>query len=164
MGLFSDISLVAKNHTTYDVGLLQARGYRILKHMTAQVLRPEGLTTTEWAMIGIISHYPQGVLAQKIAETLSVHPPLVSRLLIKTEASGWITIEQGEDKRQKVVHLSKKSLKNISRIEKNVRESLIPLLKGVEPKDLAGYLRTLDRISKNGKDFPSASLKDYIPI
>ena len=163
MSIFSDISLVAKNHTTYDVGLLQARGYRTLKHMTAHVLRPEGLTTTEWAIIGIISHHPKGVRTTKISEALSVQAPLVSRLLIKTEASGWITIEPGEDKRERVVSLSKKGLKNISRIEKNVREGLAPLLKGVSAKDLAGYLRTLDTISKNGKGLPPAVFEDYLP-
>lgn len=164
MGLFSDIALVAKSHTTYDVGLMQARGYRTLKQMTALVLKPEGLTTVEWAILGILSHHAKGLRASEIADALGVQPPLVSRLLVRAESDHWITIEQGEeDKRERVIRLSEKGKKGVFRIEKNVRKGLLPLLKGVGAKDLAGYLRTLATIAENGKDLPAGSLDDYIP-
>ena len=163
MSIFSDIALIAKNRTTYDIGLIQARGYRTLKQMTAAVLKPEGLTTAEWAIIGIISHHEKGVRSTEVAETLGVQPPLVSRLIVKAESGGWIIVEQGEDKRERVLRLSKKGKDNIKRIENEVRKNLTPLLKGVGPRDLAGYLKTLALLSENSKDLPLGSLEDYIP-
>ncbi len=163
MSLLRDILLIAKNRTTYDIGLIQARGYRTLKQMTAAVLKPEGLTTAEWAIIGIISHHKNGVRSTEVAETLGVQPPLVSRLIVKAESSGWIIVEQGEDKREKILSLSKKGKANITRIEDEVRRNLTPLLKGVSPRDLAGYLKTLALLSENSKDLPPGSLEDYIP-
>lgn len=163
MGFLKDISFITKNRTTYNIGLVQARGYRALKQMTAAVLKPEGLTTIEWAMLGIISHHPNGIRSTELAESLGVQPPLVSRLMIKAEASGWINIVKGTDKRERIIHLSTYGTNHITRIEKLVRAQLKPLLDGVAPRDLIGYLRTLSRIAENGKDFPAGSFEDYIP-
>ena len=163
MGLLKDISFIAKNRTTYDIGLVQARGYRALKQMTATVLKPEGLTTIEWAMLGIISHHPHGVRTTEVAELLGVQPPLVSRLITKAEAGNWITVTKGADKRERILQLSQHGTSHITRIENLVRAQLKPLLAGVAPRDLVGYLRTLSRIAENGSDFPLGSFEDYIP-
>ncbi len=163
MGFFQDIALVVKNRTTYDVGLMQAKGYRTLKHLTASVLKPEGLTTVEWAMLGILSHHSKGLRSSEVASALGVQPPLVSRLITRAESGGWIIVDQGEDKRERMVRLTPKGRAGVSRIEKKVRNALLPLLKGVNTADLAGYLRTLSIIVENGKDIPAGSLDDYIP-
>ncbi len=163
MSILRDIALIAKNRTTYDIGLIQARGYRTLKQLTAAVLKPEGLTTVEWAIIGIISHHEKGVRSTEVAHALGVQAPLVSRLIAKAEMGGWIIVEQGEDRRERVLSLSKKGRANISRIEKEIMKNLTPLLKGVGPRDLAGYLKTLSLLSENSKDLPPGSLEDYIP-
>ena len=151
MGFFSDITHIAKNRTTYDVGLLQARGYRTLKQLTAQVLQSDGLTTIEWAMLGVLSHHPKGIRSSEVADTLGVQPPLVSRLIAKLEANNWILVAQGEDKREKVLRLSEKGKEGVARIEKGLRKSVAPLLKGVGARDLLGYLRVLHpvRVEKN---------------
>ncbi len=163
MSLFKDINFIAKNRTTYDIGLVQARGYRALKQMTAAVLKPEGLTTIEWAMLGIISHHSDGIRSTEVAELLGVQPPLVSRLITKAESGNWITVTKGADKRERILSLSKHGAGQISRIENLVRTQLKPMLAGVAPRDLIGYLRTLSRIAENGKDFPAGSFEDYIP-
>ena len=163
MGLFSDITQLAKSRTTYDVGLLQARGYRTLKQLTAQVLQSDGLTTIEWAMLGVLSHHPKGIRSSEVADTLGVQPPLVSRLIAKSEASNWILVAQGEDKREKVLRLSEKGKEGVVRIEKGLRKSVAPLLKGVGARDLLGYLRVLHTISENGKNLPHVSFEEYLP-
>lgn len=164
MSLFSDINFIAKNRTTYDIGLIQARGYRALKQMTALVLKPEGLTTIEWAMLGIISHHDKGARSTEVAELLGVQQPLVSRLIVKAEASGWITVTKGTtDKRERILQLSTYGKTHMTRIENHVRTQLRPLLVGVAPRDLIGYLRTLSRLAENGRNIPAGSLEDYIP-
>ena len=163
MGILKDITFLAKNRTTYDIGLVQARGYRALKQTTALALKPEGLTTIEWAMLGIISHHETGIRTSEVAEILGVQPPLVSRLISKAETGGWITIATGTDKRERILILSKQGRSQIERIERQVRTTLKPLLAGVAPRDLIGYLRTLSRISENSSDLPSGTAADYIP-
>lgn len=163
MNILSDIARITENRTTYDIGLIQARGYRTLKQLTASVLKSEELTTIEWATIGLLSHYKDGLRSTEVAEALGVQPPLVSRLMIKAEAGGWIVIEQGADKRERVLKLSKKAKANIDRIEKEIRKNLRPILKGIGPRDLAGYLKTLSLISENGKGLPQGSPEDYLP-
>lgn len=164
MSLFKDISFIAKNRTTYDIGLIQARGYRALKQMTAQILKPEGLTTIEWAMLGIISHHGSGVRSNEVAELLGVQQPLVSRLIVKAEAGGWITVTKGiTDKRERILQLSTHGKSHLVRIEAQVRNQLRPLLAGVAPRDLVGYLRTLSRLAENGRDIPPGLLEDYVP-
>ncbi len=163
MGFFSDIALVVKNHTTYEIGLIQARGYRTLKHLSAAALRDEGITTIEWAILGILSHHKKGLRASELAKELGVQPPLVSRLLIKAEKNKWISVTEGEDRRERVVKLTEKGEDGVVRIEKIMRVATRPLLKGVRPRDLLGYLRTLSIISENGRDIPQGNLEDYIP-
>lgn len=163
MSIFSDIALLVKDHTTYDVGLMQARGYRTLKHMTALALKPEKLTTAEWAMLGVLLHYPKGLSSSGVAAELGVRQPQVSRLITRAEEGGWINVIQGGDKRERMLVLSTKGKKNIGRIEKNIQKNLIPLLKGVGPRDLAGYLRTLSLITANGSDLPPADFEEYLP-
>lgn len=114
-------------------------------------------------MIGVLSKHPTGVTSSEVAAELGVRQPQVSRLITKAETGGWITVEQGEDKRERLLMLTKKSKKNIDRIEKNVRKNLIPLLKGVSARDLAGYLRTLSLIATYGSDLPPADFEDYFP-
>ena len=163
MSFLKDISFIAHNRTTYDIGLVQARGYRALKQMTAAVLKPEGLTTIEWAMLGIISHHEEGIRSTEVSELLGVQPPLVSRLITKAESGNWISVTKGEDKRERILQLSKHGKGQLGRIEKLVRAQLKPILAGVAPRDLVGYLRTLSRIAENGRNFPSSSFEDYIP-
>ena len=163
MNILSDIARISQNRTSYDIGLIQARGYRTLKQLTASVLKSEGLTTVEWAIIGILSHYENGLRLTEVAEALGVRPPLVSRLITKAEVGGWILIEQGEDKRERIIKLSNKGIGHISRIETEIRKNLTPLLKGVSPRDLLGYLKTLSIISENSKDLPPGSPEDYLP-
>lgn len=163
MKLFSDIKRIAENRTTYDIGLIQARGYRMLKQLTATVVNKEGLSTSEWAMLGIISHHPSGVRSTEVAELLGVRPPLVSRLITRLESGEWITVLQGSDKRERILSLTKHAKVRVPKIETLVRKELTPLLKGVSTSDLAGYLKTLSLIAENSKDIPQGSLRDYIP-
>lgn len=163
MNLFSNIRRIAQNRTTYDIGLIQARGYRMLKHLTATVVNKEGLSTSEWAMVGIISHHPGGVRSTEIAELLGVKPPLVSRLITRLEKEGWVTVIQGADKRERILSLTKQATIRLPKIEAQVRKELAQLLKGVSTSDLVGYLKTLSLIAENSKDIPQGSLRDYLP-
>lgn len=163
MSFLKGLKLITQNRTTYDIGLIQARAYRVLKQTTAHALKSESLSTIEWAMLGVISHHVNGVRTTTIADELRVKPPLVSRLIAKAEAGGWIVITQGVDKRERLVCLSEKAKRKIPIIEARIRKNLRPLLLGVSPRDLIGYLKTVASISENGSKLPFGSSDDYIP-
>ena len=164
MSLFSDLLILAKQgYTTYDLGLIQARGYRALKQLTAQVVKEENITTMEWAILGILTHYPKGLLASEVAEQLAVKPPLVSRLIVRIDEKGWITIEKGDDKREKIISLTPQGKKGVVQLEKKMRIAVRPLIEGVKMSDLTGYLRTLAALAENSKHLPQGSAEDYIP-
>lgn len=157
------MALLAKNHTTYDIGLIQAKGYRVLKQLSASVLKPEGLTTLERAIMGILRRAKTGVRASEIAKELGVQPPLVSRIIVRMEKNKWIHVSLGEDRRERVITLTEKSKRDMVRIEKLVRAAMRPMLVGIATRDLVGYLRTLASLSENCKNAPTGSLTDYIP-
>ncbi|MDB5188213.1 MAG: hypothetical protein JWO50_733 [Candidatus Kaiserbacteria bacterium] len=152
MGIFSDIALLFKDHTTYDIGLIQAKGYRVFKQVSAEVLKPQGLTNLEWAILGILSHSHTSMRASEVAAALGVQPSLVSRAIISMEKNKWIKVSQGEDRRERVLALTEKGEDGIFRIEKLMKLAMKPLIANVATRDLIGYLRTSAQISENSKD------------
>ena len=164
MSLFSGLLTLAKQgYTTYDLGLIQARGYRALKQITAEVVSEENITTMEWAILGILTHHPTGLLASQVAEQLAVKPPMVSRLIVRIEEKDWITVEKGIDRREKIISLTPSGKVGVAQLEKKMRIALRPLMEGVKISDLMGYLRTLAVIAKNTKHLSPGSVGDYIP-
>lgn len=163
MSIISDLSTLATQRHTYEIGLLQAQAYRILKQTTATVLKPEGLTTIEWAVIGIIVKKKSSVRASELADALGVRAPLVSRIIQKIAKSGWITVKTGTDKRERLVSITPQGSSQVARIEKSVRAQLKPLLHKAKLRDVVGYLRIIELIAENGQAGASNSATDYIP-
>ncbi len=163
MELFDHIRTIARNRKTYAVGLLQSRAYRALKQQTAILLKEDGLTPVEWSMIGIIGDRPASICASDIALILGVKAPLVSRLIKRLHAGGWIDIVKSGDKRQRFLVLTSHGNKMLDTIEKRLHVGMRPLLRGVKAKDLLGYLHTLEAIEGNTRGMPEASFKEYLP-
>ena len=163
MELFDQIRTIARNRKTYAVGLLQSRAYRALKQETARLLKKDKLTPIEWSMIGIIADQTQPILASEIAFILGVKAPLVSRMIKRLQAADWISIAPSKDKRQRALLLTTQGKKRVATIEQHLREGIRPLLHGVKPKDLVGYLNTLEVIAENTRNLPPSSMKDYLP-
>ena len=73
------IHLISRNRTTHQVGLLQAKVYRILKQETNKHLATEGLTTLHWAFLGLLFVHSKGLRLQVVAQELGVEPPFVAK-------------------------------------------------------------------------------------
>ncbi len=149
-GIFKKISAAARNTTTYRIGLLQAKAYRVLKQHTAKALEPLDISTIEWAFLGLLTETPAGIRAAVAAEELGVEAPFVSALLKKLEKKQLIdAAEDTTDSRAKLLRLTKKGEAFVASTEQHLRAAMRPLVAGVSLSDLLAYISVLEAISKH---------------
>jgi DNA-binding MarR family transcriptional regulator len=149
MSILTKISRVARNSTTYRVGLLQARVYKILKERTSVVLAPLGVSTTEWAFLGLLKE-TKAMRPKHIAEELGVEPPFVTFMVthLKKEKLVEESVDT-RDSRAKMLSLTPKGKTFVEKTEKFIRNEMRPLIAGTSPGDLSGYLTVLEKVIEN---------------
>ena len=146
--MLETLASIARNRTSYRVGLLQARAYRILKQETTDILKQFEISTIEWAFVGLL--YEKKVMRMKdIADELGVEAPFVSAMASRLGKKHLLVEEKSEDSRVKLISLSPTGMKFVPETEHIVRESIRHLIKGVTPRDLIGYLAVLEAIISN---------------
>ena len=151
MSLLTKITQAARNRTTYTAGLLQARAYRILKERTSVVLAPLGLSTTEWAFLGLLME-SKGMRPKHAADELGIEASFVTVMTAHLKKNGWIEeMSDTKDSRAKMLSLTPKGRTFVQKTEVHVRKEMRPLIEGAAPGDLLGYLSVLERIIKNSK-------------
>lgn len=147
--LFSALSKLT-GLSTYKIGLLQTKAYRILNQETARVLKPYDITPIDWALFGLLYESPNGIRLSHLASELGVEASFIteqSESLIKLKLIE-ITATQ-KDRRVKLMTLTEKAKKIIPKIEKELVANMLPLLKGNSMSDLKGYRHVLTNIVKN---------------
>ncbi len=148
--LVTNIKKAAHHHTTYRVGLLQAKAYRALKSHTSECLRPHHLSTVEWAFLGILFDAPMGMRASAAGKELGVEAPFITTLAQKCKGKGWIElIADDADRRARIVHMTEAGNAFVKKIEREVRTHMKPLIEGVSARDLVSYINVLMRIVEN---------------
>jgi DNA-binding MarR family transcriptional regulator len=150
MSLLKKIQTVARNNTTYQVGLLQTKAYRVLKQHTAKVLAEFDVSTIEWAFLGLLHDAPQGMRLNVVAQELGVEAPFVTQMTTKLKKTGYFEhSEDPEDSRAKIIMLTKKGRDFVTMAEKHLRTETKVLFEGVSGSDLLTYITVLDTIIKN---------------
>ncbi len=153
MGILKKIHTVAKNHTTYQVGLLQTKAYRALKGHTDAALESSGITSVHWALLGLLRDNPSNFRASDAAMELDVEAPFVTRMLAELTKKKLVESSQDpRDNRAKIVCLTKMGKKFVDETERMLRSAVRPLILGVSAGELADYLVVLEKIIKNKKD------------
>lgn len=138
--------------TTYRIGLLQAKAYRLLNVYTARLLEPHGIRPLDWALLGAVLDKPAGVSPAELAEELGVKAPHVSVMLRGLKKRGLLydCVDEA-DRRQKFVSLTADGLKFIPKVEKELRSKMRVLVKDASVKDVFAYVQVLESIVKNGE-------------
>ena len=151
VSILKSIRSIAKNRTTYRVGLLQAKAYRILKQETTATLKPFGISTLDWAFLGLLAD--NGSLRSlRIAEELGVEAPFITVMAHKLHKRGLVRVARGEkDRRVKTLALTEEGKRFIEDTEPLVREKIRPLIDGIKASDIGAYLIALEGIVRNGK-------------
>ncbi len=151
MGIFQKIQSIAKNRTTYRVGLLQAKAYRILKQSTAELLKPHGLSTFEWAFVGLLADN-DSMRPKDAAYELGVEAPFVTQMVAGLKKKGLVQeARDKEDTRAKAISLTARGHDVVSKLEPIVRAGIRPLLGSISARDLLGYLTVLETIATNAE-------------
>ena len=150
MSLIKKIQTASRNTTTYQVGLLQTKAYRILKHHTARVLFQFDITTVEWGLLGLLNDSPNGMRLNVLAHELGVEAPFISQMTLRLKKTGYFEHrEDSEDSRAKIIMITKDGKVFVEKTEKHLREATKSLLRDVPAKDILAYLSVLESIIRN---------------
>ena len=152
MGTFlKKIKDTIHNRKTYRAGLLQAKVYRVLKgYSQDKLMSGYGLSTIDWALLGLLYDNTDGLRPSVLAEALGVEPPFVTVLVSKLTKLGLIDVKtRKDDSRVKIFFLNKKGNSTVEEVEKYLREEMKVLVKGIDAGDLIAYLSVLEKIVEN---------------
>jgi MarR family transcriptional regulator for hemolysin len=138
----------ARKLKTYSVGLLQTKVYRALKVNTELILKPYGISSIEWAYLGTISEYTNGIRAGDLAEILGVEAPFITSLSTKFLRRKLVAYEKDPtDKRAKCIIITTEGKKVVQEIEPILREESKKWLKDLSIKEVLTYIKVLKKIS-----------------
>lgn len=149
--MLKKIITTLRQSNTYRIGLLQARAYRILKQETSTILQPLGISTVEWAFLGLL--YDKKVLRMKdAAQELGVEAPFITATFAQLHVKKLVQESRSEvDVRVKLLSLTDLGRSFVEETEEHVRKSMRYLMAGANPRDLIGYVSILELIIKNEK-------------
>lgn len=138
--------------TTYHTGLVQAQAFRVLKKRTNELLEPFGLSTVEWALLGLLYEQKQGIRSKEVADLLAVDQPFVTVLLANLKKQKLVeVVADPNDARVKIVSLGSNGKTLVPKVEKILRSGMRPLLHGLSAKEVISYFKVLNYIVQNSK-------------
>jgi DNA-binding MarR family transcriptional regulator len=153
MNITRKIKIASENTTTYRAGLLQTKAFRILNQRTTEILSEFGITTIEWAFLGLLYEAPLGTSSGALADELGVEASFVTQIVQRLKSSGHFAAEiDPEDNRVKIFTLTKSGRSFVQRTEKHVRKNMKPLLKNIPLGDLITYLSVMQSVIDNDSE------------
>ena len=142
--------LPSKPTTTYGVGLLQNKAFRILKERLGGALKPFDITPSEWGLLGLLFEARKGLHAREIAQDLDVEAPLITRMIHSLEGKGLVQKKDDkEDGRAQNIFLTKKGTGFVETTEKRIFDHMNLFFSHATTDDVFGYVRTLETIVRS---------------
>lgn len=115
---------------------------RLMSKVLNEHLQEHHLYGSQWTILYCLKI--NGPMTQTdIWRYLSVEAPTVTRTLVKLEESGWVKRTQGNDKRERLVTLTEKAIKNLGEVEEKVKafeQSMVQFLTVEEQENLYSLL------------------------
>jgi DNA-binding MarR family transcriptional regulator len=148
MGIFKQI-IELKDLTTYTVGLLQTRAYRVMKRKTDEFLKPFDISSTEWAFLGLLHEAKDGITSQRLSVLLGVEAPFITALAPKFETRKLLQYKKDlGDKRAKHIHLTEQGHEFVKKIESLLRKESKGWLGGLSVREVATYVKVLKKLGE----------------
>lgn len=136
--------------TTYGIGLLQAKAFRILKQETNDALKKYNISSVDWALLGVLQEHKDGLRLSEIASILGVEAPFVTQTMDSLLTQGLIEkTSLSNDARVKILQLTHKGRQLVPEIEEHTRKEMRHLLHGATARDVLGYRKILKVIIDN---------------
>jgi len=134
---------------TYTLLRMQAKTYRLVKNYVSPILTKHKLSTLDWSLLGLLKEYPKGCRFIQISQKMGVEPPFITELVSSIKKNKLIKTENDlEDKRAKILILTKKGEELVDSLEKQIQERLVNLLNDVSSSDFTGYINVMNHLSK----------------
>lgn len=110
-----------------------------------EALKEFDLYSSQWSILFTLKKF--GPMTQKgIWQYLNVEAPTVARTVQRLEESGWVVREEGEDKRERIVHLSERAESQVAGIEERIREVEEGLLAPLSEGEQQQLMKLLQKI------------------
>lgn len=135
---------------TYRLGLVQTKAYRALKQHTSEQLIEYDLTSVEWAFLGMLYDNPEGLKSSEAALELGVEAPFITQIRERMHKKKLIELIIGtQDKRERLLKLSKEGTRLVPEIESHLRSKSKVLIEGLSPLEIFTYQKVLQTIVDN---------------
>lgn len=133
----------------YEMGILQGRVHHVLTLTLNNVLGPHNVTIIGWKVLSLLSDNPH-LTASELASILEVKPPLITRTISSLDENNFLKQTlHNQDKRAKILTVTKKGQSFLVKIEPEVKAALYPLLKGITAAELQTYKKVLTAVITN---------------
>lgn len=119
---------------------------RFLNKELNYVLKDHNLYASQWSVLYCIYEHGEMSLTE-IWRYLNVEAPTITRTVNRLAELGWLTIEQGVDRREKIVKLSQEAIANFPKIEEVIirfENQFLKRLSESEQGQLIELLRKMD--------------------
>lgn len=136
--------------TTYQSGVVQSAAIRKLNRFTASFLKPYGLTTMEWFLLGTVYDAgPEGISLTRLKDKLATTMPFITTSVKTLLSKGALVKSQhADDARIKIVAISPSYRKTCLETEEYLRVKMRELLYNhISPQELRTYVNVLYKIS-----------------
>jgi len=134
--------------TTTSAGTLQSRANRTVRSFMGRSLQPHHISSTGWALLGVVAKTPAGVRPSTAAEELGVKRPMITQLIREFESRDLVkSIADTSDTRAKKIILTPHGYKFVEMLEIKLREDLSGFLGDVPIDELTTYFRILRKIA-----------------
>lgn len=135
------------NRPTFEQALLQTVAYRGIRETVGKVLDSYDLNVAQWIILGLLSRSSGQLRITDIAHQLRVEDPLVTNLLRPLVGNGLVaSTPHRSDKRARVLSLTPKGDKLITKIEPELAKRLASVEACASPADWETYFATLEKI------------------
>ena len=134
---------------TFELGLLQAKAYRILKRQTKKSLSAFSIDDIEWSILGLLSGHGQ-LTSSELAVYLGVKKPFINKLAAELINKNLVEkVDHEIDRRSFYYQLSAIGNELVVNIETKLVKDMKKLVEPVSLFELRGYKKTLEKIIKN---------------
>ena len=136
--------------TTYQAGATQAYLNRKLQKLCDDILRPYGITKTQWLVIGaILDEQENGVRLSNLAEKLGTTMSYLTTTINLLESRGILERKSNnEDTRSKQILVADDFIDTCAEIEKILREQLRKTIYAkIDPSEFRVYLKVMSELA-----------------
>ena len=122
---------------------------RLLNKELNAVLKEHHLFASQWTVLYCI-YENKSMSLTEICKYINVEAPTVTRTVNRLVELGWLTIEEGKDRRERIVKLSQQAVTSFREIEETVIQFEHQFLKRLSNKEQLQLMELLGKLELEG--------------